>query len=298
MPHASGVVLVGPVSSGKSDLARCLRARGVDVIDPANLQEERAALATARAVAFVIGATDGIDSPTTYLWREVAAAHLPCTVIVTKVDDPRADFDETCALVWRLFDPHGCVPVTLPVLDDDDHLAGFLDLTSGTIREYRGDSSRLVATESQHRELTSQASQRLHDTLLAMGENTLADATAAGLVTPILGFASPGCVGSEEVVTVLEWLSRAETPVPGTFHWPVPLSAPSPTAELTITIPDDYVDDVETYLRRYVNAEIIRVSPGDGTCVFTMTGAIALLERVPIDVHGLTDGSSACHVSP
>jgi len=294
MPHPTAPVLVGPPSSGKSELARCLGSHGRYVIDPDCLTSERSALAHARAVVFVIGATDGIDAATTYLWREVAAAHLPRAIVVTKVDADRADFDETCALVSRLFDPHGCVPITMPVLGDDDSLAGFLDVWSGTIREYRGDTSRPVVTEPEHIELSAPARERLRDTLAAMGATDLPDAIATGLITPVLGFAAPGCVGLHEVTAVVDALSAADAPDLDATDWPEPLDETCPTTELIITTPTDYAEDVDAYLRR-VTRSVTREVPGDGSSVFTVTGDTSQLLRVPIDVHGLTDGTSTCH---
>jgi hypothetical protein len=296
MPHASGVVLVGPPASGKSDLARCLRARDVHVVDPRNFVEERTALATARAAVFVLGSTDGIDQATAYLWREVAAARLARAVVVTKLDDPRADFDETCALVQRLFDPHGCVPITLPVLDDEDHLAGFLDLWSGVIRHYVGETTRTMVSEQQHLELTEAARGRLRDTLSALDDSELADATTAGLITPILGFAAPGCIGSDEVTTVVEWLANAPDRQIDAPEWPAPVPGGMPSIHVTVTVPADYREDIDAYLRRIPDVRFTSESPGDGTVVFTVSGAAAHLERVPIHVHGLSDGTSTCRV--
>jgi len=294
MPQRTGITLVGPPSSGKSELARCLRAHGREVIDPDGLRAERTALAHARGVIFVIGATDGIDASTTYLWREVAAAHLARAVVVTKVDDDRADFDETCALVARLFDPHGCVPITLPVLADDDHLAGFLDLWSGDIRDYTEHTPRTVETEPEHVAVSAPARDRLRDTIAAMGDVGLSEAITAGLVTPILGFAAPGCVGLHEVTAVVDALSAADAPDLDATDWPEPLDETCPTTELIITTPTDYAEDVDAYLRR-VTRSVTREVPGDGSSVFTVTGDTSQLLRVPIDVHGLTDGTSTCH---
>lgn len=295
MPHPTAPVLVGPPSSGKSELARCLGSHGRDVIDPDSLTSERSALAHARAVVFVIGATDGIDAATAYLWREVAAAHLPRAIVVTKVDADRANFDETCALVSRLFDPHGCVPITMPVLGDDDSLAGFLDVWSGNIREYRGDTSRTVVMEPEHIKLSAPARERLCDTIAAMGATDLPDAITTGLITPVLGFAAPGCIGIYEATSVVDALAKAAPPASDGIDWPAPLTMDSPTAELIITTPTDYADDVDTYLRRRAGAHVARDKPGDGTVVFTVTGDTSRMLRVPIDMHGMTDGTSTCH---
>ena len=54
----------------------------------------RAGLRAADAALFVIAATDGVDGMTRMLWEECAAVAMPRAVVVTKLDAPRADYDE------------------------------------------------------------------------------------------------------------------------------------------------------------------------------------------------------------
>lgn len=300
MSTSPRVVLVGPKGSGKSTLARCLAALPhAQIVDPTGLAAERAALAHATAVVFVIGATDGIDAVTTNVWREVAAAGLPRAVVVTKLDAPRADFDETCALIGRLFDPHGCVPLALPVLDDDDRVAGFLDLVTNTITQYADSNIDYHEPEREHEELTAPSRQRLEDSLAAVDLDLdgLGTAIGSALITPIVGFAGPGCVGREEVVRVISHLAAA--PSSPRVEWPGPITAsghPGEVIRVVFTFPEDYARDVTDALHRIPGVEVSSERPGDGTCVVTAAGTRAALNRVPIDVHGMTDGTSRFQV--
>src|SRR5260370_1329994 len=54
----------------------------------------RAGLRAADAALFVVSASDGVDGATQLLWEECAAVGMPRAVVVTKLDSPRADFDE------------------------------------------------------------------------------------------------------------------------------------------------------------------------------------------------------------
>ncbi|HVQ19336.1 MAG TPA: GTP-binding protein, partial [Actinomycetes bacterium] len=54
----------------------------------------RAGLRAADAALFVIAATDGVDGMTRMLWEECGAVGMPRAVVVTKLDAPRADYDE------------------------------------------------------------------------------------------------------------------------------------------------------------------------------------------------------------
>ena len=57
--------------------------------------ELRAGLRAADAALFVVSAVDGMDAATAALWEECAAVGMPRAVAVTRLDHPRADFDET-----------------------------------------------------------------------------------------------------------------------------------------------------------------------------------------------------------
>lgn len=57
--------------------------------------ELRAGLRAADAAVFVISGADDIDRPVSLLWRECAAVGMPRAVVVTHLDQPRADFGAT-----------------------------------------------------------------------------------------------------------------------------------------------------------------------------------------------------------
>ena len=63
----------------------------------------RAGLRAADAALFVVSAVDGVDGATRLLWEECAAVGMPRAVVVTKLDQERADFDETVAVCQRVF---------------------------------------------------------------------------------------------------------------------------------------------------------------------------------------------------
>lgn len=294
MTTPAQIVLVGPPGSGKSTVKDCLRGstpRAV-LIDPNDLAEERRALAQATAVLFVIGATDGIDATTTYLWREVAAAGLSRAIVVTKLDAAHADFDETCALIMRLFDPHGCLPFTLPVMNDDEDVVAFLDLATNTISQYTQSGIEHHDAEVEHRQLTEQTRQRLVDSLAAL-DFTVDDrwqAVTDAQITPIVGFIGPRCVGRDEVAGLLECMALSQPHHEA--EWPMPVTTEEAAATLRVTIPLDYAAEVVPTVRRMPGLDVTVEDPGDGTQVITVRGAPEDLFRVPIDVHGMTDGMS------
>ena len=83
---------------------------------------------------------------TVALWEECAAVGMPRAVVVTRLDHPRADFDETVAVCQRVFGDN-VLPLYLPMHGDDgsrrrpdraaDH-ARCCDYSSGSPAERRG----------------------------------------------------------------------------------------------------------------------------------------------------------------
>src|SRR5258706_15844764 len=79
--------------------------------------ELRAGLRAADAALFVVSAVDGMDAATAVLWEECAAVGMPRAVAVTRLDHPRADFDETLAVCQQAFGDN-VLPLYLPMLGD------------------------------------------------------------------------------------------------------------------------------------------------------------------------------------
>lgn len=159
------VVLVGPAGVGKTTLFERLIAarvpgrhqRGepassqslgaasivsgdltINLLDtPGNpdfVGEVRAGLRAADAVLFVVSASDEIDDATRFLWRECESSNMPRAIVVTKLEQSRADFDETIARCRRIF---GDVqPVGAPLVEDG-HVTGAINLLRRSVTDYR-----------------------------------------------------------------------------------------------------------------------------------------------------------------
>jgi elongation factor G len=150
------IVLVGPSGAGKTTLfeqllsarlpGRHLRGEPaatqslgagsvvsggvtVNLLDtpgqPDFVGEVRAGLRAADAVLFVISAAGEIDDATRLLWRECEVNGKPRAVAVTKLEQARADFDETTQRCQRIFGD--AQPVALPLIEDGS-VTGLLDL--------------------------------------------------------------------------------------------------------------------------------------------------------------------------
>src|SRR5262245_28510812 len=81
--------------------------------------EMRAGLRSADCALFVIAANDGVDEGTRSLWRECADVGMPRAVIVTKLDQARADYEGVLGQAQSAFGDK-VMPLYLPVREDGE----------------------------------------------------------------------------------------------------------------------------------------------------------------------------------
>src|SRR6185437_10761597 len=140
----------------------------------------RAGLRAADAALFVVSAADGVDGATQLLWEECAAVGMPRAVVVTKLDSPRADFDETVAICQRVFGD-GVQPLYLPLLDDEEHVGGVIGLLTQKIYEYSDGERTERDSEEAHVEGIEEARNALIEGIIAESEDeTLMDRYLGG----------------------------------------------------------------------------------------------------------------------
>ena len=102
----------------------------------------RAGLRAADAAVFVVSGADDIDRPVSLLWRECAALGMPRAVVVTHLDQPRADFATTVETCRRTF---GDARATHWPVVEDGSVTGVVGLTDGRhVRGPRGRPSALI----------------------------------------------------------------------------------------------------------------------------------------------------------
>ncbi|WP_432905775.1 elongation factor G-like protein EF-G2 [Micromonospora matsumotoense] len=139
--------------------------------------ELRAGLRAADAALFVVGAVDGMDAATAALWEECAAVDLPRAVAVTRLDHPRADFDEAVALCQRVFGDN-VLPLHLPMLGDDgESVAGLLALITRRVHDYSaGLPAAVREPDPQHLPAIAESRGELIEGIIAESEDeTLMD---------------------------------------------------------------------------------------------------------------------------
>jgi elongation factor G len=234
--------------------------------------EVRAGLRAADAALFVVSAVDGVDGITRMLWDECAAVGMPRAVVVTHLDQQRADFETAVAICQRVFGT-GVQPLYLPLHDDGEVPAGLIgllsqkvfDSSSGTRTERDPDPEHLTGIADTRSALVEGIIQESEDdTLLERwldGEDVAFDTLVADLETavargsfhPVLPVVAPSGLGIPELVEVIVrgFPSPLEHPLPmvtspdGAPREPISCDPGGPlVAEVVKTTSDPYVGRV------------------------------------------------------
>ncbi|HEX5540102.1 MAG TPA: elongation factor G-like protein EF-G2 [Micromonospora sp.] len=145
------------------------------------LGELRAGLRAADAALFVVPAVTSIDAATIALWEECVAVGMPRAVAVSRLDHPRADFDETVALCQRIFGEN-VLPLYLPMLGDDGvTVAGLVSLITQRIFDYSAGTSPVV------RQADPEHLPAIEDSRNELIEGVIAESEDEGLMERYLG---------------------------------------------------------------------------------------------------------------
>lgn len=236
----------------------------------------RAGLRAADAALFVVSATDGVDATTQLLWEECALADIPRAIVVTKIDSPRADFDEAVAVCQRVFGD-GVHPLLLPVHEGDKHEPGppaaLYDLLAEVLLDHSTSPPTSTPADPEHRELVAAARDELIEAIIAESEDEglmdrylggeplelstlikdLETAVARGSFYPVLPVCSSSGLGTIELLDLLVngFPSPLEHPLPmittpdGSPVAPMSCDANGPLcAEVVKTASDNFVGRV------------------------------------------------------
>ena len=158
--------------------------------------ELRAGLRAADCALFVIAANEGIDATTRTLWRECAEVAMPRAVVVTKLDQARADYDGVLLAAQDAFGDK-VLPLYLPVRTGDEvtALAGLLSPSEHADDEQRGTFIEAVIEESEDETLMDrylEGEEIAEDVLVADLEKAVARASFHPVV-PVCSVTGVGC---------------------------------------------------------------------------------------------------------
>ncbi|MDF1604371.1 elongation factor G-like protein EF-G2 [Nocardioides sp. YIM 152315] len=182
--------------------------------------ELRAGLRAADCALFVIAANEAVDDGTRSLWRECASIGMPRAVVITKLDQARADYE---GLLMQAQDAFGdrVMPLFVPVRRGDEVVAltGLLAPSEeAEATGLRGDLIEAVIEESEDETLMDRyvGGEEIDEKVLV---DDLERAVARATFFPVVPVCSTTGVGCDELLdlAVRGFPSPAEHPSPDVF---------------------------------------------------------------------------------
>jgi elongation factor G len=181
--------------------------------------EVRAGLRAADCALFVIAASEVVDGATAALWRECAEVGMPRAVVITKLDQARADYDGVLAAAQEAFGDK-VLPLYVPVRDGGGDVTGLVDLMTddGEHDDLRGALIEGIIEESEDETLMDRylsGEEIAHQTLT----DDLEKAVARASFHPVVPVCSMSGVGCSELLdlAVDGFPSPQEHPSPDVF---------------------------------------------------------------------------------
>jgi elongation factor G len=162
--------------------------------------EVRAGLRAADCALFVIAASEAVDDATAALWRECAEVGMPRAVVITKLDQARADYDGVLSATQAAFGDK-VLPLYAPIRDGGGEVTGLVDLMEddGEHEDLRGALIEGIIEESEDETLMDRylgGEEISHDTLT----EDLEKAVARGSFHPVVPVCSMSGVGCAELL--------------------------------------------------------------------------------------------------
>jgi len=212
--------------------------------------EVRAGLRAADCALFVVAANEAVDAGTLGLWRECAQVGMPRAVVVTRLDQARADYEGMLAQAQAAFGDK-VKPLFVPVRDGTDvtGLTGLLEPCGPDLDDLRGDLIEAVIEESEDETLMDRylAGEEIDAKILV---DDLERAVARATFFPVVPCCAMTGVGCRELLdlAVSGFPSPAEHPSPevytpaGKEAPPIACDPAAPlVAEVVKTTSDPYV---------------------------------------------------------
>ncbi|MDR1294239.1 MAG: elongation factor G-like protein EF-G2 [Bifidobacteriaceae bacterium] len=266
------------------------------------LGDLRAAIRAADAALFTVSAVDGVSGAARVLWDECASVRLPRAVLITKLDNPRADYDAVVEACREAFGP-SVLPMMLPLYKSEAEVGGLMDILTGKVADYS--SSTRVVRDPQGDEVAKLERNRdafietlitesddaiLLDTYLEGGEldgamlrKDLSVAIAGATFFPIMPMAAPGDIGTVELLQLI------------TEGFPSPVDSPIPE----VTTPAGATVEVTCDPKGPLVAEVVKTTAdpyvGRISIVRIFSGTLRADSTVHVAGHGTRPDGSANH---
>ena len=191
------------------------------------LHEARAALLPVETAVVVVNAQTGVEPVTEKVWNYAAEANLPRVVVITQMDQPKAEAADGCQKLLEVMQSRWgrqVVPVQMPIVDEQG-LRGVIDLVTMEAFIYpvggegRGQAGKIPAammerTKTAHEalvELVAEGNDELMEEFFAVGTipeehliSALHEAIREDKIFPVLYASGLRNVGADLLLSFLE----------------------------------------------------------------------------------------------
>lgn len=150
------------------------------------------------AVIVAMSAHEGAPNSLIKAWEEVSEFQIPRMIVVTKIEEPEADFDEAVLIARRMFG-EGLTPF-LVLHADDGKPCAFIDLETLDIRDYSTGKLVTKTSEEDHRILVQEFRQEFLEAIAELDGARF----ATGLFVPIIPFSAKLHLGDQEMLAYLD----------------------------------------------------------------------------------------------
>jgi len=150
------------------------------------------------AVVLAMSAYEGAPNSLIEVWNELAELLIPRAIVITKIENEEADFDEAVLIARRMFG-EGVTPF-LVLHADNGQPCAFIDLETLEIRDYSTNTLEIRASDEDHQILVSEFREEYLESISGLEERKF----ATGLFVPIIPYSAALHLGSVELTSYLE----------------------------------------------------------------------------------------------
>lgn len=194
------IALIGHLSAGLDEVAARLPDRFVVTV--AHDDQLSYEFPEFSAVILAVSAASGAPNTLIPAWEEISEFQIPRAIIITKIEEDEADFDEAILIVRRMFG-EGVTPYLVLHADDGTPCA-FIDLENMNIRDYSTGRLKVLPSEEEHRTLVKEFREEYLEAIEGLDEPRF----ATGLFVPILPFSSSLHLGEGELISYLDEITE------------------------------------------------------------------------------------------
>ena len=164
---------------------------------------------------FAMSAHEGLDQEILKWWEAASELALPRALLITKIEDEQADFDEAILIARRVLDNFTTPYLVLHA--DDGAPCALINLKDLTIHDYSTSDFKIYPCDEDHKVVI----QEFRDEYLTSLEEFPEDTFALGLFIPAIPLSVKSDIGFNEVMDLIKLVNDQQSLLLLKFHFSV-----------------------------------------------------------------------------